>query len=557
METSPVSDRVEATIDQRLRLAEVSRRKMLGLLGAGVTGAATLSLPGLLAACAPASGPSSNGPVPETLTVLLPGTVRKVDSLIADINPITMASLAFEGLLAFDNNFRLVPSLAESWSQPDPLTYIYKLRPGVTFWDGTPLTPDDVVNSINLAVSSADSGWGFFYGSFKSIAASGPMEVTIKLTAPDATFKYVLAMGASRVFSKAFAAKQPIEQLGTPAVLNMATGPYKFSALQPDQSVSLVRNDSYWGPKGRYKKLELTIVSDEATRELAMRSGTIDAAWSIPLSSVPQWESIPHTKVYYAPGGTVVFWAFNFDRSPFDDIHVRRAFAHCIDRKGLVSALLHGHGTEAFGLGPPETWGEVLSQADALAFYKSLPQVEFDVTKAKQELALSKVPNGFSTEVTYPSYLPFLGLMAQNVAQNLKQIGITLTVKELPNDLWTAQQLVNTAPLQIYLWFNDYPDPAEMPIVFYSSIYASPNNNNWANYRSPAMDALLAQQGASTGAQRLDLLKQIYTLANHDLPYQPVWWSQATIALNDSKFTYSNLNWTYTYQMWADHIVPR
>jgi len=547
----PISEGLRGAIQQ-----EVSRRKMLGLLGSGAAvGAISVSLPGFLAACAP-SAPSPSGKVVETITIAIPGSVRKVDSLISEINHTTVNALALEGLLTFGNNFQLVPALAESWTQPDLLTLIYNLRSGVKFWDGTPLTPDDVVNSINLAATSPDSTWGFFFGNFKSIEASGPMQVTIKLANPDPTFKYIVAIGGTRVFSKAFAAKQPISELGTSKVLNMGTGPYKFTAFQPDASVSLERNDLYWGPKPIHKKIELKILPDEATRELAMRSGTIDGAWALPLPNTPAWETIPNTKVYYAPGATVIYWAFNFDTPPFDDIHVRRAFAHCIDRKGLVQALLHGHGTEAFGMDPPEVWGDVLSYADALAFYKSTPQFEFNIDQARNELAQSKVPNGFSTEVTYPDYAPELGLMAQNVSQNLKQIGINLKVTLQPTSLWTAQLTNNVAPLQVYPWLQDYGDPIEEPLLFCASSGAGPGGFNFAHYRNPTMDSLLTQQAMVTGSQRRDLIKQIHMIMATDLPYQPVWWADIDIALNHAKIAYNILVWAYIYQTWGDDIVP-
>jgi peptide/nickel transport system substrate-binding protein len=487
--------------------------------------------------------------------------VRRVDALISDIQVYTVVALGCESLLQFGNDFKLAPSLAVNWSQPDPVTYVYELRPDVKFWDGTPMTTDDVVYSINMMVTSPQSGWGFLFGNFKSIAATGPMEVTIKTKAPDPTFKYVAAMGSMRVWSKAFSEKQPIEQLGTPQVLNMATGPYKFTKLEPDQGVTLERNDSYWGKKPTYKTIKISIVTDEATRELAMRSGTIDGAWNVPLTNAPQWEQIPNTKVHYAPGATVVFWAFNMDKPPFDDIHARKAFAQCIDRTGLVKALLRGHGTEALGLEPAEAWGEILNYADATAFYKSLPQIEFDISAAKQELALSKHPNGFSTEINYPDFLGYIGLMMQNVSQNLKQIGIDLKVNEVPVDLWNAQLHASVRPQQLLMYYfqQDYPDPVEMPLYEAASGYAepTPGGQNWANYRNPEMDALLVQQATATGSQRTDLLKQIFALIARDVPYFPVWWEQNAFALNDTKFDMINQNWLLSYQMWADKIVPR
>jgi peptide/nickel transport system substrate-binding protein len=560
MELTP-SSLESMTIEHRIRHAakiEISRRKMLGILGSSAAGAVSLSsVTGLLSACGAATTPSV---VRDTLTILIPASVRQVNALDSDIQVYTVCALGMESLLQFDNDFKLAPSLAESWSQPDPVTYVYSLRPNVKFWDGSVMTPDDVVYCINLMVSDPTSGWGFLYANFESITATGPMEVTIKTKVPDAIFKYVAAMGSMRVWSKAFGEKQPVAQLGSPQVLNMGTGPYKFTALEPDQGVTLERNDLYWGKKPVYKTITCSIVTDEATRELAMRSGSVDGAWSVPLTSVPQWEQIPNTKVYFAPGATAVFWAFNMDKEPFNDIHARKAFCHCVDRTGLVKALLHGHGAIALGLEPPEAFGDVLNQPGATAFYSSLPQLEFDINAARQELALSKYPNGFSTSINYPDFLGYVGLMMQNVSQNLAQIGVHLQVNQIPVDLWNAQLHASVRPEQLLMYYfqQDYPDPVEMPSYFCASQYAepTPGGENWANYRNPALDALLVQQATATGSERTTIIEQICALIARDVPYFAVWWEQNAFALNSTRFKMINQNWLLGYQMWADKIVP-
>src|SRR5690606_4696789 len=117
-------------------------------------------------------------------------------------------------------------------------------------------------------------------------------------------------------------------------------------------------------------------------------------------------------------------------------IHVRKAIAHSLDKEGLVAAILKGNGEAASAINPPGMWAGVLSEEDARAFYDTLPQLEFDLDKAKAELAQSSVPDGFAFSIPVPNTEPLMLYSMLSLAENLSQIGVTMTVNEVDYSAW-------------------------------------------------------------------------------------------------------------------------
>ncbi len=242
---------------------------------------------------------------------------------------------------------------------------------------------------------------------------------------------------------------------------------------------------------------------------------------------------------------------------PFNDLHVRRAIAYALDKNGLVQAVLDGHGQTAPAMPPPEQWGDLLSQAEVKSFYATLPKYSFSLAKAKSELAASAFPNGFTATVPYPDSEPQLGKLVLSLAQNLKQIGVTLKVKQITSAAWFNILFSHPTPMgmQVISWVPDYPDPADAAALIYNSAFATKNSFNTANYKNTRMDALLAkQQGSVSDAVRAAAIKEILRLGAADLPYIPVWYDEIGMALN-SKYAYANFGPWYLYTPWAENIT--
>ena len=286
----------------------VNRRRLLQ--GSGLT-----ALAALVAACAPSSGSSSSssstgaasgsaaataGASLQEIDVLSVGLPSSMSTLYpgkeAGIVNFYVASLVAEGLVAPDGVGVLQPALAQTAKQTSPTTYVYTLREGATFQDGTPMTIDDVLFSIDLARDQEKSpGSSWAWSNLKSVKKSADGEVVLTLTDPNVAFEWTpCAANALWITSEAYV-KAHNGEIGTPSALLMGTGPYKVTKFEPDSVVELERVDTWWGGSVPAKTVRISFIPEEATRLLARQSGDIDLAINISLDQAQAWEDTDST----------------------------------------------------------------------------------------------------------------------------------------------------------------------------------------------------------------------------------------------------------------------
>jgi peptide/nickel transport system substrate-binding protein len=550
-------------LDARRAAELLSRRQ---LLARGGMAGGLLALPGLLTACGGGGGgeSSSGSPtrratsdeaIPE-LKWALPGVTRSLD-FVRSYDSVTTSVLALtlQGLLVYDDDGKLQPSLAESWDQPDPLTYIYTLRTDAKFSDGAPVTAKDVAYSMGLHLDpKGGSQLATFYASVKSIRATGPNEVTVKMKQADPAFQYVPAAHSGFIVPEKLY-RENGRKVGTPAVLPIGSGPFKITLYEPDRGVTLEVNENYWGPKPLVNSVRLDFITEPGTRQLALRSKDIDGAFGVGPEESRQWERIDGAGVQFASELSVYFLSFDVSQPPWDDIHVRRAVGHALDREGLVKGLLKGRAEPATSLVPPGQWGNLLTKAEIDELYASLPQIEFDIDKAKAELAQSAHASGIEATVTYMDARPLMGKILLTLAKNLEPIGIRLKVEEVTSDRWLNTLFEHKdLGLQSVVFVPDYPDPTNYPSVLLDSKHAVENDFNMANYKNAKVDDLLARQAKEVDpARRADLLGQALRQAAEDVPYLPILWPQVGLALSD-EFAYPGFSSLYFNQPWATKV---
>ena len=443
-------------------------------------------------------------------------------------------SLVEEGALAFGDDLSLQPALAQSWEAVDPTTYVFTLRDGVTFHDGSPLTAEDVVFTLEWNMDPEnESQLAAFFGSVDSVEATGDSEVTVTLTKPDAQFQYSMAHMSGFIMNKA-QIESAGETFGTPDVLPLGTGPYKLVEFVPDDHVTLERYEDYWGEQGPAKRIVIRSIPDSQTRLLAMQNGDIDGTFDVPISEVDQWESLDGVTVITAPSNGVYQLILDQETPPFDDIHVRKAIAFAVDREGIVQAVLNGKGAAARAINPPGIWGGVLDEASVNAFYDTLPTYAFDLDAARAELAQSSVPDGFEFSVPVPNTDPVAINSFLAISETLTQIGITMNVEQVDPGEWLDVYFGHEElGAQFMAYFPDYADPANYPYLFYYSGNAVANGLNGSNYRNPDVDALIEESLESTDtATRAEALQQVIALANEDVATVPIHWPDSAMAIS-------------------------
>ena len=474
----------------------------------------------------------------------------------ADSGSATVISLGCETLVRYDQLGRLRPALATSATTPDALTYVYTIRPNVKFWDGTTMKPADVVFSLKRAASEkAGSQIAAFFTSVASITAQGN-KVIIKLKEPDPYFRYTAAV--TYILEKKYW-QANLTDIGTPQKLTMCTGPFRFTSFNGDEQITLVAFDKYWGGRPAVRKITLKVIVSEATRLLAMRQGEIDGAFRPSQDVIDQWKALSNTQVQLAPELRTAYLSLDTAIAPWNDIHVRRAVAYAFDKAAFVKAVLRGYGAPAPTMPPPQQWGDLMTQAEVAAFYKTIPSYPFSLAKARAELRQSAYPNGFNATLPYPDYEQTLGKASLSLSQNLKQLGINLEVKEVPTDAWFATLYNHPSPLgpQIISWGVDYPDPADALHFIYDSKGAAPNAFNTANFKNNQMDKLLAQQQNSVvPAVRAKAIRKALLLAANRVPYIPLWYQLVGMGIN-KKLAYKGFGTWYLYTPWALNISTR
>lgn len=442
--------------------------------------------------------------------------------------------LVQEGALAFGDDLSLQPAIAESWEATDPTTYVFTLRDGVTFHDGSPLTADDIVFSVewNIDPNNA-SQLAAFFASVDSIEATGENEVTVRLIQPDAQFAFSMAHMSGFILNRE-QLEASGEDFGTPDVLPVGTGPYKLVEFVPNDRVTLERYEDYWGEQGPAQRIVIREIPDSQTRLLAMRNGDIDGTFDVPVSDVTQWEDLEGVNVITAPSNGVYQLVLDQETPPFDDIHVRKAIAYAIDREGIVQAALNGRGAPALAINPPGMWAGLLEEEEVNAFYDSIPVYEFDLDAAREELAQSSVPEGFEFSIPVPNNDPVVINTFLAIAETLSQIDITMNVNQVDPGQWLDIYFTHEdLGAQFMSYFPDYADPANYPYLFYHSDNAVVNGLNGANYRNSDVDAALNDALQSTDPEeRVEALKEAISQAAEDVATLPLHWPDSAMAIS-------------------------
>jgi len=520
--------------------------------------AVALLLAMIVSACA--GGADGSDRSTRELKLLIPVQANALDPTKGSIGSLGVLLLGLEPLALYNSDGEIVPNLAESVSQPDPKTYRYTLRSGVKFWDGTPLTAEDVVFSFELHHEKGSESFNAgLWASVETIEATSDREVTVKLTSADPQFPYVVAQ--TGIVSKAFYSEHAGD-VGTPETLNMGTGPYQFEDFAPSSETILTANKEYWGGRPPFDKLTLRTVDDDSARLFAVQSGEFDGIVGVPLSQLNAFERVNGQTVYDAADSSVYKFNFDLEKSPWDDVHLRKAFAMAVDRAEIVDGVLGGRAVLAPTTVPPEIMDTLLPTGEVNDAYESMEQAlpGFDIDAAREELRLSKAPHGLTVNMPITGSDPNLSAIGQVAAQNLAEIGIKLKLQQVDDDTYyNAVYFKHTTEgVNLENFGAAGPDPSNVPLYSLLSANGLPQGSgvNVSNYSNPDVDALLHQSQTLQTADpaRGRLLVESMQLAQDDLPYVPLAYPKIYTSLSD-RFTYPQFNPFWWMNRWTDDLA--
>lgn len=261
----------------------------------------------------------------------------------------------FDNLVTRNDAGEIVPELAESWEQLSDTELSLKIREGVTFHDGTPLTPEDVAYSVKRIINPelGSPQLGQFNQITDATVAEGG---TVVLTTANA-YPALLA----QLVKLSVVPKHIVEEVGNDAFNEapVGSGPYKFVELQRGVQVVLEENENYWGKKGPFDTVTFKAVPDASTRIANLRAGTADLIVSLDSDLVLQLAGVADKQVFSAKSERIGFMGLNTMRAPLDDPEMRKAVAMAVDREGIVQGILGGGEAVVNQMATPDYFGYV------------------------------------------------------------------------------------------------------------------------------------------------------------------------------------------------------
>lgn len=397
-----------------------------------------------------ASSTQPSGPKPSDGTlklglVLAPASMDFTTTDGAAIPQVLLGNV-YETLVTQAQDGTIQPGLAEKWTvSDDGRTYDFTIRSGVTFSDGTPFSAADAAFSIDYVKTKWTVGVAKAMDAVVSATAVSPTELKVVLREPNNLWLFKMTTRIGAMMSS-----QHVDSLATEAI---GTGPFVVSDWRQDQSVTLTRNDSYWGAPAREKTIVFTYFSDPTAMNNALLTGDIQVITTV---QTPQALSqFDDTSKYTIIDGTTngkVMMTMNDARPPLNDVRVRQAINYALDKDAIVKAAWAGYGTPIGSHEvPTDPW--YVDLAD---------RYPHDVAKAKQLLADAGQTN-LTLRLALPP-VPYAAAAAPVIVSQLAQAGITVQTSDVTFDNWLGK--IFAPPYDFDLTIINHVEQYDVTTVF-------------------------------------------------------------------------------------------
>jgi peptide/nickel transport system substrate-binding protein len=516
----------------------------------------------LASACGRSAGTASSAagnisPTAGLVTTTLPGSkqvssvtwavyrdVQSLDPMFAfDYPENTAISLMCESLLLQAPSGALGPGLA-SVANPSPTRMVFTLRPGVTFWNGQPVTPADVVYSLDRQMNPANGGfYSQVFSRVRSIQATGANQVTITLSQPDYWLEGELSSMGGIIISKSFAQKEG-KNYGTPAGSIMCTGPYQLSSWAPGVGVTAVANPRYWNPavKPLVHQIVIKGVPDITSFTSGMLTGAIQGSYYFGASTLNQLEHSSAVRVYQGPGQSTDALVISTRSGPLANVKVRQALSLALNRRAIIGSVYKGAALMPRWLANPGTFGYGTSVFNAA--YDRSPVISQNLAEAKS----------LAQQAGAVGQLSSISAETGAYQAAAEAIGLKVVLKSVSADnyinFFTSAQARKGIDGFLTVNYGDYADPAAL----LSTIVLPGASQNYDNYNDPQITSLLDQaRGTASPDARAALVARAEQLAAQQLPWIPNAQPTNVLFLN-SGLTGAIASFSYMFAPWADAL---
>jgi peptide/nickel transport system substrate-binding protein len=468
-------------------------------------------------------------------------------ALVSDGESLRAIDQMFEGLVTLSpGGTEVEPNLAESWeASDDGLAWTFTLREGVTFHDGEPFNAEAVCFNFDrwynfpaaLQNPSASYYWQTVFGGFADPAEGSPEgslyesceatdenTVVLNLTKASSSF-----LGALALTNFTFASPAALEEFGADEGTvdedtgfrptgtygtehPTGTGPFKFESWTRGDRLVMVRNDDYWGDKAKIDRLIFRPIADNAARLQALQAGEIQGYDLVEPQDIPTVEEDDNLQILDRPAFNVGYVGINQATEPLDQLEVRQAIAHALNRQEVVDNFYAGRGEVAHAFQPPDLFG----YADDVTKY------EHDPARAQELLEEAGVQTPVEVTFCYPTdvsrpYMPDPARNFEAFAADLNEAGFKITPKASP---WSPDYLgavdEGNCPLYLLGWTGDYADPDN----FVGTFFQSPQKA-WGFENQEIFDALDAAEAETDEDERVGLYEEANRLIADFVPGVP------------------------------------
>jgi peptide/nickel transport system substrate-binding protein len=376
----------------------------------------------------------------------------------------------FEGLTRIDQNGAVQPGLASAWTiSDDGLSYTFTLRDGVTFHDGTSFDAEDVKFTFDrIRAEDSVNAQKVLYTPIASVDVVDPFTVTMTLDHPVGRFLFDLGRGDAVIVAPESADNNAAEPIGT--------GPFAFLQWDRGSRVVLERYEPYWGPSPALSKATFVFISDTNTMTSALLAGDVDGTNNFAPEALAVFEGNPQFKVLVGTTEGETVLSTNNRKEPFNNLLVRQAMAHAIDRQAIIEGATYGYGVAIGSHFPPHN-------PDYVDLTSTYP---YDPEKARALLVEAGYPDGFAATLKMPP-LAYARLSGQILASQFADIGIKLELINLEWAQWLEDVFTNH---DFDLSIVSHVEPFDI------GIYADPDY--YFGYDNPQFQALVEKLNGTT-----------------------------------------------------------
>ena len=411
----------------------------------------------------------------------------------------------YEPLLVLDVKLGLQPGLAESWTQPEPKTLVFKLQRGVKFHDGTDFNAEAAKFNFNRMKTDPKSVRKGETANIESVDVVDSHTIRLNLRRPDAALLAALTDRAGMMVSP-----KVVQERGPDLERNArgaGTGPFEFVEWVKDDHILLKRNDNYWNKQaGPYlDQIRYRPIPDDTVKLASLQSGEIEVMDYVQPRDVAAVKADKSVVVVDVPSLASFGYQMNHTKPPFSNKALRQAVVYALDIDQIVKGVWLGVGVPSNGPIPPSSW----------AYDSSIPAVKRDLAKAKAKLAEGGQPSGFTFSIT-TNNIPINVQEAEVMQAQLTEAGITMKIKLVDSAALLSDGNNKNFDMINFQW-SGRPDPDGNTFQFFKT--AQGISLNWSGISNPRIDALLDRsREVSDRAERKKIFSELTRLLHEELP---------------------------------------